>query len=76
MSADESQERVSWLSWADNAMIIERGHLVKKKDLLEYSLQIAMLNQLKNKKMINDKEYNMILKRLKSDYGVVSNICC
>jgi len=49
---------------------------VKKKDLLEYSLQIAMLNQLKNKKMINDKEYDMILKRLKSDYGVVSNICC
>lgn len=49
---------------------------MKKKDLLEYSLQIAMLNQLKNKKMINDKEYDMILKRLKSDYGVVSNICC
>lgn len=76
MSADESQERISWLSWADKAMIIERGYLVKKKDLLEYSLQIAMLNQLKNKKMISDKEYNMILKRLKSDYGVVSNICC
>lgn len=55
---------------------MERRHLVKKKDLLEYSLQIAMLNQLKNKKMISDKEYNMILKRLKSDYGVVSNICC
>ncbi len=76
MSADESQERISWLSWADKVMIIERGYLVKKKDLLEYSLQIAMLNQLKNKKMISDKEYNMILKRLKSDYGVVSNICC
>ncbi len=76
MSVDESRERDSWLSWADKAIIIERGHLVKKKDLLEYSLQIAMLNQLKNKKMINDKEYDMILKRLKSDYGVVSNICC
>lgn len=76
MSADESREKGSWLSWADKAIIIERGHLVKKKDLLEYSLQIAMLNQLKNKKMINDKEYDMILKRLKSDYGVVSNICC
>lgn len=49
---------------------------MKKKDLLKYSIQIAMLNQLKNKKMINDKEYNAILKRLKSDYGVVSNICC
>lgn len=49
---------------------------MKKKDLLEYSLQIAMLNQLKNNKMISDKEYDMILKRLKSDYGVVSNICC
>lgn len=75
MSADESRERFFWLSWADKAIIIERGHLMKKKDLLEYSLQIAMLNQLKNKKMINEKEYNLILKRLKSDYGIVSNIC-
>lgn len=42
--------------------------------LLKYSMQLAMLKQLRELKLINDVEYRLIEKRLKKDYGVVSNI--
>ena len=42
--------------------------------LLRYSMQLAMLKQLRELKLINDVEYQLIEKRLKKDYGVVSNI--
>ena len=42
--------------------------------LLRYSMQLAMLKQLRELKLINDVEYRLIEKRLKKDYGVVSNI--
>lgn len=42
--------------------------------LLRYSMQLAMLKQLLELKLINDMEYRLIEKRLKKDYGVVSNI--
>lgn len=42
--------------------------------LLRYSMQLAMLKQLRELKLIDDVEYQLIEKRLKKDYGVVSNI--
>ncbi|KAF1290191.1 SHOCT domain-containing protein [Candidatus Enterococcus leclercqii] len=45
-----------------------------KMQLLEYSMQLAMLKQLYNKGLISDKEYQKMEQRLKKDYGIVSNI--
>lgn len=45
-----------------------------KDKALRYSLQLAMLKQLLKKKLINNHEYEMILKRLQKDYGVSSHI--
>lgn len=42
--------------------------------LLRYSIQLSMLKQLLNKKLISHEEYNHILKKLMRDYEVVSNI--
>ena len=42
--------------------------------LLRYSMQLSMLKQLKSLKLINEAEYQLIEKKLKKDYGVVSNI--
>jgi hypothetical protein len=47
---------------------------MEKNKLLRYSLQLSMLKQLLSKKLISDAEYQMILKKLMKDYGVVSNI--
>lgn len=44
------------------------------KKLLRYTMQLAMLKQLLTKKLIDEKEYLLIQKRLMKDYGVVSNI--
>lgn len=42
--------------------------------LLRYSMQLSMLKQLKSLKLINETEYQLIEKKLKKDYGVISNI--
>lgn len=42
--------------------------------LLRYSMQLAMLKQLLSLRLINEMEYELIEKRLKKDYGVISNI--
>lgn len=42
--------------------------------LLRYSIQLSMLKQLKSLKLINETEYQLIEKKLKKDYGVISNI--
>ena len=42
--------------------------------ILEYSIQLAMLKQLLNKKLITILEYEKIKQRLMSDYGIVSDI--
>ena len=42
--------------------------------LLRYSMQLSMLKQLRSLKLINEKEYRLIEKKLKKDYGVISNI--
>lgn len=47
---------------------------MKKNKLLRYSLQLAMLNRLYVRNLIDDMEYEKILKALMKDYGIVSNI--
>lgn len=42
--------------------------------LLRYSMQLSMLKQLRSLKIINENEYRLIEKKLKKDYGVISNI--
>lgn len=42
--------------------------------ILRYSMQLAMLKQLLLLKLINEAEYQLIEKRLKKDYGIISNI--
>ena len=42
--------------------------------LLRYSMQLSMLKQLRSLKLINENEYGLIEKKLKKDYGVISNI--
>ena len=42
--------------------------------LLRYSMQLSMLKQLRSLNLINDNEYRLIEKKLKKDYGVISNI--
>ena len=48
--------------------------LMESKKLLRYSMQLSMLKQLLALKLINEIEYQLIEKRLKKDYGVISNI--
>lgn len=42
--------------------------------LLRYSMQLSMLKQLRTLKLINENEYRLIEKKLKKDYGVISNV--
>lgn len=42
--------------------------------LLRYSLQLSMLKQLLQLKIISEKEYQLIEKTIKKDYSVVSSI--
>ena len=42
--------------------------------LLRYSMQLSMLKQLRTLKLINENEYRLIEKKLKQEYGVISNI--
>lgn len=47
---------------------------MKGKKILRYSIQLSMLKQLLNLKLINELEYEQIQKKLMRDYGIVSNI--
>lgn len=42
--------------------------------LLRYSMQLSMLKQLRSLKLISEAEYQLVEKKLKKDYGVISNI--
>ena len=44
------------------------------KKILRYSIQLSMLKQLLNLKLIYELEYEQIQKKLMRDYGIVSNI--
>ena len=48
--------------------------IIEKKRLLRYSMQLSMLRQLLNKKLINEFEYEKIKKRLMKDYNIISDI--
>lgn len=45
-----------------------------KKELIRYSMQIAMLKQLLSHKMITEEEYKRIKRKLMKDYGIFSDI--
>jgi hypothetical protein len=47
---------------------------LKNSNLIRYSMQLAFLKQLLDKKLITDKEYSLIKNRLMKDYKVVSNL--
>ena len=40
--------------------------------LLRYSMQLSMLKQLRSLKLISEAEYQLVEKKLKKDYGVIS----
>ena len=43
--------------------------------LLRYSMQLSMLKQLRSLKLISEAEYQLVEKKLKKDYGVISKEC-
>ena len=43
------------------------------KDLIRYSIQLAMLKQLMARNLITDSEYNAIKKKLMKDYQILSH---
>lgn len=48
--------------------------MLQKDKALQYSMQLAMLKRLFDKKLISPVEYERIKERIKRDYKVVSNI--
>ncbi|MFZ5975894.1 MAG: SHOCT domain-containing protein [Bacillota bacterium] len=48
--------------------------MIDNNKLLKYSMQLAMLNQLLNKKLISEKEYWAIKTSLMKDYKIVSDL--
>ncbi len=47
---------------------------LKKDNLLRYSMQLAFLKQLLEKKLISDREYSLIKSRLMKDYKIISDL--
>ncbi len=47
---------------------------MKEANLLRYSMQLAFLKQLLEKKLITEKEYSLIKNRLMKDYKVNSDL--
>lgn len=45
-----------------------------QKDIMRYSMQLAMLKQLLNKNLITEKEYSMVKAKLMQDYKISSNL--
>ncbi|MCK9444917.1 MAG: hypothetical protein M0Q14_10380 [Tissierellaceae bacterium] len=46
------------------------------EDILEYSIQLAMLRQLLGEKLINKQEYFKIKKLLMEKYNIYSDLTC
>lgn len=57
-------------------VLFRKGYLIymDNKKILRYSMQLSMLRQLLNKKLINEFEYEKIKKRLMKDYNIISDI--
>jgi len=47
---------------------------LKEQNLIRYSIQLAFLKQLLERKLITDREYSLIKQRLMKDYHVVSEL--
>lgn len=47
---------------------------MEAKKLIRYSIQLSMLKQLYDKKLITENEYLLLRNRLKKDYNVVSDV--
>lgn len=47
---------------------------MKEQNLIRYSIQLAFLKQLLERKLITDREYFLIKQRLMKDYRVVSEL--
>mgnify|MGYP000663975807 len=47
---------------------------MKEQNLIRYSIQLAFLKQLMERKLITDREYSLIKQRLMKDYRVVSEL--
>lgn len=47
---------------------------MKEQNLIRYSIQLAFLKQLLERKLITDREYSLIKQRLMKDYHVVSEL--
>jgi len=54
----------------DRDMYIKLNRRRAMKNLLEYTVEIAFLNMLLKKEMINENEYKDIKKKIKSVYSV------
>lgn len=52
----------------------ERKGWVEAKKLIRYSIQLSMLKQLYDKKLITENEYLLFRNKLMKDYNVVSDI--
>ena len=50
------------------------GIVMKEASLIRYSMQLAFLRQLLERKLITDKEYFLIKSRLMKDYKVISDL--
>ena len=55
-------------------LFYERGIFLKEQNLIRYSIQLAFLKQLLERKLITDREYSLIKQRLMKDYRVVSEL--
>ena len=47
---------------------------MKEQNLIRYSIQLAFLKQLLERKLITDREYSLIKQRLMKAYRVVSEL--
>ncbi len=47
---------------------------MKEQNLIRYSIQLAFLKQLLERRLITDREYSLIKQRLMKDYRVVSEL--
>ena len=48
--------------------------LLEMNDFMRYSMQLAFLRQLLDKKLLTEKEYALVKSRLMKDYKVVSDL--
>ena len=47
---------------------------MKENKVLRYSMQLALLNQLRDRKLISEREYILIKSSLMRDYKIVSDL--